>query len=72
MMYELFTVKDCCSGLCGEINIFNNRAMAERWFDGLCRESKIASDLQLFYLGTYDLEQGIIKNKVEFIKGGVL
>lgn len=72
MKYQLFTVKDCCSGQYSEIKPFVNQGTAERWFKQLCAESKIACDLQLYYLGEYDIITGIIEPKCEFICGGAL
>lgn len=68
--YEIYSVKDVVSGDFTEITIFKNREMAMRWFKSLCAESKIAQDLQLFYLGTYNIATGEIKSAVEFIGGG--
>lgn len=71
MVYLMFSIKDVLSGNFTEILLFNNKEMAVRYFNGLCAESKIKDDLQLFALGTYNTETGEIVSNVEFIKGGV-
>lgn len=71
MKYQLFSVKDCCSSQFSEIKPFVNQGTAERWFKNLCAESKIAQDLQLYYLGEYDIQTGEIKPCCTFICGGV-
>lgn len=70
MKYELYSVKDVLSGNVGEIVIMPNEAMARRWFAGLCSESKIKNDLQLYRLGTYNVQTAEIVSAPEFILGG--
>lgn len=71
MKYFLFSVKDVLSGNLTGIELFANESLAVRWFNGLCQESKIKDDLQLFKLGEYDTQTGKIKSSVKFIKAGV-
>lgn len=70
MKYFLFSVKDVLSGNLTTIELFPNKEVAVRWFNGLCQESKIKDDLQLFCLGCYDTKTGEIFSDVEFIKAG--
>lgn len=70
MNYKLFSIKDVLSGNFTDILIFNNEEMAVRYFNGLCAESKIKDDLQLFCLGEYNSQTGAIISDVKFIKGG--
>lgn len=71
MEYFIFSVKDVLSGSLTNLELFVNMEMAIRWFNGLCAESKIKDDLQLFCLGTYNTSTGQIVSSVEFVKGGV-
>lgn len=66
----LYSIKDCVTGCFSDIKLFVNQAQAERWFDNFCSESKIASDLQLFILGNFDVESGEIIADLHFIKNG--
>ena len=68
--YEIYSVKDVVTGNFSDIQIMVNRDCAIRWFKGLCAESKIKNDLQLFYLGTYNLSTGEISSAVDFVVGG--
>lgn len=70
MIYSIYSVKDVVSGSFTDILPFSNEAMAIRYFKGLCSESKIKNDLQLYKLGTYNIETGDIVSSVEFIAGG--
>lgn len=68
--FILVCVKDTISGFFSEPKPFYNKAMALRWFKGLCQESKISNDLQLFSLGSFNSETGEIVSEVQFIEGG--
>lgn len=72
MNYKMYSVKDVVVGSFSEVRLFNNEQSAVRWFDNACKETKIAGDLQLFYVGDFNAETGEIKANVEFIKGGVV
>lgn len=69
--FILCSVKDTVTGLFSEIHSFINFEQATRWFDGLCSESKISKDLQLYTLGHFDSQTGDIESNVQFIKSGV-
>lgn len=71
MKYQIYTIKDVLSGSMTDLLLFANDEMAIRYFNGLCQESKIKDDLQLFKLGEYETETGNITSSVKFIKGGV-
>lgn len=60
MNYKLYSIKDVLSGNFTDILIFNNEEMAVRYFNGLCAESKIKDDLQLFCLGSITLKLEIL------------
>lgn len=68
--YAIYSIKDVVTGNFSDIQAFVNRDQAIRYFKGLCAESKIKTDLQLFELGEYDIQTGEIVSKVEFILGG--
>lgn len=68
--YAIYSIKDVVTGNFSDIQCFVNRDQAIRYFKGLCAESKIKTDLQLFELGEYDIQTGEIVSKVEFIIGG--
>lgn len=70
MKLGLYSIKDTLSGQFSQIVPLQNKEIAKRWFRQACQESKIKNDLQLFYLGSYDIETGVIESKVEFIIGG--
>lgn len=71
MKFEIYSVKDIAGGQFSDLKCFINEPVAIRWFNGLCTESKIASDLQLYKLGNYNVESGQIEPCCEFVKGGV-
>lgn len=68
--YLIYSIKDTITGNFSDIIPMVNEEAAKRYFNGLCQESKIKNDLQLFCLGSYDIETGEIESKVEFIIGG--
>lgn len=70
MIYKLYSVKDVLTGDLSQIQLFVNNDIAKRWFYNLCQESKIAKDLQLFELGTFDIKTGVISPKFEFVASG--
>lgn len=70
MIYNIYSIKDSLVNRFSDILYFPNEAVAVRYFDTLCKESKISKDLQLFCLGTYNLDTGDLTSKVEFIKAG--
>ena len=70
MVYDIYSVKDVVTGNFSDITPFVNKDSAIRWFRGLCAESKISSDLQLYKLGIYYIETGVIESSVEFVMGG--
>lgn len=73
MKYEMFTIKDIVVGNFGSIVLLPNSAVAERWFDGVCQKDRnVAKDLQLFKLGTYNIETGEIISVTTFVKSGVI
>jgi hypothetical protein len=68
----MFSVKDVVSGQFSRIELFNNNEVALRWYNGLLAESKIAKELQLYCLGTYNLETGDVLPQLEFVQGGTV
>lgn len=62
MIKELYAIKDTVTGEYGNPMPFLNEASAKRYFiNNVCDENKkIAGDLQLFYLGSYDTELGVV------------
>lgn len=70
MKFEIYSIKDSVTGQFADIRPMVNRAQAIRWFDDFCGESKIGRDLQLYSLGSYDVQTGEITSSVEFVKGG--
>lgn len=69
-IYFLYAVKDVVTGKFSKPDLFVNEASALRWFDQLVNESKIGKDLQLFMLGTMNIETGDIQTQLIFKKGG--
>lgn len=68
----IYSVKDVVAGNFSNLEMFVNKEVALRWFNQLLKESKIAGDLQLYCLGTYDINTGVIVADVEFVQGGVV
>ena len=68
--YGIYSIKDTVTGNFSDIIIMVNEEAAKRYFMGLCQESKIKNDLQLYCLGSYNVETGEIESKVDFIVGG--
>ena len=71
MNYKIFSIKDTVTGQFSKPELFVNDMHAVRWFDGICSESKIKGDLQLYLLGTFDIETGDIISEVKFVQGGM-
>lgn len=70
MILQMFSVKDVVGGSFSDIKLFNNTDVAKRWYNGLLAESKIAKDLQLYKLGTYNTDTGEVTPGFEFVQGG--
>lgn len=68
--YYICSIKDNVIGQFSELNMFVNEAQAKRHFNLVCSQSKVKNDLQLYKLGSYDLETGEIVNDVEFLVNG--
>lgn len=76
MLLEVFSIFDKCSGIYSEPFTAVNKDVASRRFKQICISSPvIASDLQLYRLGSFDSQLGIISycplGKPEFLEGGV-
>uniref|UniRef100_A0AAU8AW28 Nonstructural protein n=1 Tax=Dulem virus 83 TaxID=3145794 RepID=A0AAU8AW28_9VIRU len=69
---RMYTIRDIVAGQYSEIKLFANDNMAIRWFKLFCEKSEVARDLQLCYLGTYDLYTGEIYNTgtIIIVNGG--
>lgn len=72
MNFILFSVKDIVSNQFSNIEMFTNEEVAKRWYNNLLKESKIASDLQLYKVGTFNIESGAVISCFEFVQGGVV
>lgn len=70
MIFNVYSIKDVLSGKMAQLELFNNDQMAKRYFANICSESKIKNDLQLFRVGSFNLDTGEIKADFEFICGG--
>ena len=70
MNLSIYSVKDVVANQFSDIKIFSNDELAKRWFTYTFCDSKIKQDLQLFYLGSYDILTGAIDPHVDFIMGG--
>lgn len=70
MKLNIYSVKDVVSGDFSSLSTLPNDQLARRNFNVLCNESKFSKDLQLFKLGSFDNETGVIDSNVEFICGG--
>lgn len=71
MTLYIYSVKDILSGDLTDLKLFQNDAIAKRWFEDICHDCKYSLDLQLFKLGSYDTQLGIVSNNLEFIMAGV-
>lgn len=60
MILGLYTIYDRVAGSYSDIKLFTKKELALRWFEMFKSESKFADDLQLFYLGIYDISCGKI------------
>lgn len=60
MKLKLYCVKDVVTNDYGNPMPFVNEASAIRYFENLCKESKIGGDLQLFYVCDFNRETGAI------------
>lgn len=73
MVYYMFTVKDIVAGTFSDIKLFANEQLAKRWYNQLLAESKIAKDLQLYCIGTFNIETGLLlTTEPNFIQGGLI
>lgn len=70
MIMFVYSIKDVVSGLFGNLVLLSNDQLAKRTFKGICEDSKIAKDLQLYKIGSFNTETGEFVNKIEFIGGG--
>lgn len=70
MIMNIYSIKDVVSGSFGNLVLQANDQLAIRTFKGICQDSKIAKDLQLFKMGSFNVEEGKIESKVEFLIGG--
>lgn len=61
MILRMYTIYDRVGSTYCDIKLFNNEALAVRWFKNFKNESKFGDDLDLYYLGDYDLNTGDIK-----------
>lgn len=75
MKIKLYAIFDKVAGAFGKVEMFLKDALAERWFttivtspDGL----PIKSDIDLYYLGDFDSETGVIEpcDKPVFLMNG--
>ena len=72
MIYEVYSIKDVVAGQLSEPRLFINGAVAERWFQtSFVDKSEIATDLQLWRIGTFNSETGEIVSAPEFVRGAV-
>lgn len=76
MSEQLFVVafRDRVIDAFGDPVIFPNEAAAVRSFRQTCEKSPVASDLELFQLGTYDRKRGVftpLENPSFITSGGV-
>lgn len=62
MILEMYTIYDRVGATYSDIKLFNNEALAVRWFKNFKVESKFGADLDLYYLGQYNLNTGEIKS----------
>lgn len=71
-IYYLMAVKDSVTGIFSKPELFVNFEAGERWFKQLVSESKIGKDLQLYSLGSINIETGEIHSQVIFKLGGAM
>lgn len=71
MKYGVYAIKDSLSGVFGAPFIDVNDDCAKRTFAVKMQDSAIRQDLQLFKLGEFAMESGVITSFVEFLANGV-
>lgn len=69
MNYIVCSIFDKVTGLYGDLKLFTNVSSAIRWFKGFENE-KVFTDLQLFKLGTFNVESGDFSLEKEFLLNG--
>lgn len=76
MKSKIYTMRDRKSGIYGNPFLSHNDDTAKRDFDAFCgleQNKYISGDMELYALGSFDSETGIIEDYApEFIKGGVV
>lgn len=58
MEYEIYTVYDRVSGMYGGLVLHVNKASAIRWFGDIMTNNEHAADMDLYYIGTFDTQDG--------------
>jgi hypothetical protein len=59
MEYEIYTVYDRVSGMYGGLVLHVNKASAIRWFGDIMSKNEHAADMDLYYIGTFDTQDGV-------------
>ena len=68
MILRMYTVYDKVSGSFSDIKLFTKEELAVRWFNNFKKESPFGLDLDLYYLGEYNLDTAEIKPvKADFV-----
>ena len=74
MKIKIFSIKDKVVGAYRSPFYMRNNAEAIRAFNNSCKEvpdmAKVASDLELYCLGDFDDETGVITNQIEHLQSG--
>lgn len=70
MTLYIFSIKDIVANSFSELKLFPNKEVAIRWFEETTASIKHSSDLQLFILGSYNLDTGAITPVFDYITGG--
>lgn len=60
MNYEIYCIRDRITGIYGGLVLHVNKAAAQRWFGDIVAKEPHGMDYDLFCLGEYDSETGII------------
>lgn len=70
MIVEIYTYYDRVANSYGDLKLFTKQELAERSFDYELSKAPFGEDIELYKLGTYDIETGVITvlDKPLFIK----
>lgn len=64
---KVYSIRDCVADIYSGLYMFTNDAVAIRWFNNMISSddfaSKIRNDMQLFRVGEFDQDTGLIEQE---------